>query len=81
MLSLRDIRNGVLVSLWFVFLTFPLLVIKVNPIERIVTWRWQNMLYIGGASFVLYMASRAFLKHKHARLERISRGPAKENIE
>ena len=47
MFSLKDIRNAFLVVLWFMFLTFPLMVIKVNPIERIVTWRWQNMLYVG----------------------------------
>jgi len=70
MISLKDIRGAFLVSLWFVFLTFPLMVIKVNPIERIITWRWQNMLYIGGATFILYLVSRFFLRQKEARLER-----------
>jgi branched-chain amino acid transport system ATP-binding protein len=26
------------------FLTFPVMVIRVNPIENIVEWRWWNML-------------------------------------
>jgi branched-chain amino acid transport system permease protein len=49
----REIKRSFLISLWFVFLTFPLLVIKVNPIERVVHWRWQNMLYVAIASFTI----------------------------
>jgi branched-chain amino acid transport system permease protein len=64
MVSLKDIRNAFLVALRFIFLTFPLMVIKVNPIEKVITWRWQNMLYIGGASFVLFLVSRIFAKHR-----------------
>ncbi len=67
MVSLKDIRNALLVALWFVFLTFPLLVIKVNPIDRVIAWRWHNMMYIGGASFVLYLAGRIFSRHRQAR--------------
>ncbi len=67
MITLRDIRKGFLVSLWFAFLTFPLLVVKVNPIERIVFWRWHNMLYISAATFILYLLSRFFLQHRDKR--------------
>ena len=66
--SAKDIRNGLLVALWFVFLTFPLLAVKVNPIEKIVTWRWQNMLYVGAGSFLLYLVSRSYLKHRNSLL-------------
>ena len=51
MVTLKEIRSGLGVSLWFIFLTFPLLVIKVNPIDKVITWRWQNMVYVGLASF------------------------------
>jgi branched-chain amino acid transport system permease protein len=81
MISLKDIRSAFLVALWFVFLTFPLMVIKVNPIERIITWRWQNMLYIGGATFVLYLVSRIYLRQKEARLERKRLEQKKEQVE
>lgn len=70
MITRQDIRNAFLVSLWFVFLTFPLMVIKVNPMEHVVSWRWGNMFYVAAGSFVLYLLSRAFLRHKekgHAR--------------
>ena len=47
-----------LISLWFVFLTFPFMVIKVNPLERVIHWRWENMLYVAVASFVLSLFFR-----------------------
>ena len=52
MISLKDLKNAFLVSLWFVFLTFPLMVIKVNPFERTVGWRWENMGYVAVGSFI-----------------------------
>ena len=75
MITLKDIRSALLVSLWFVFLTFPLLVVKVNPIERTVLWRWHNMLYIAGGSFILYLLSRLFFIHADKRRERLAREP------
>lgn len=81
MVSLKDIRNALLVALWFVFLTFPLLVIKVNPIERVITWRWQNMLYIAGGSFVFFLVSRMFTKHRETRQEKTSKDHKKEKTE
>jgi branched-chain amino acid transport system permease protein len=76
MISLKDIRNALLVSLWFIFLTFPLMVIKVNPIERVIDWRWLNMLYIGAGSFLLYLISRIYISHKKHRDQRKKQEPA-----
>lgn len=53
MFSYQEIKKTALISLWFVFLTFPILVIKVDPIERIVEWRWENALYIGVGIFLV----------------------------
>ncbi|MFW6324498.1 MAG: ABC transporter permease subunit, partial [Desulfovibrionales bacterium] len=47
------ILRSLAVSGWFIFLTFPLMVIRVNTINDVVEWRWMNMLYIGIGSFVL----------------------------
>jgi branched-chain amino acid transport system permease protein len=80
MITLQDIKKAFLVSLWFVFLTFPLMVIKINPYERIVTWRWANMLYIAAGSFILYLLSRAFLKHKEKKHDQLAREPQKATI-
>ena len=54
----KEIRTSFFISLWFVFLTFPLMVIKVDPIERIIHWRWWNMLYVALATFSLSFLAR-----------------------
>ncbi len=50
---MRIFVKAFLVSLWFMALTFPLLVIRVNTLDGSVNLRWNNMLFIGAASFVL----------------------------
>ena len=51
MISLAEIKKSFLVSLWFMFLTFPIMVIRVNTIYKRVEWRWDNMLLVGIGSF------------------------------
>ena len=60
MVSFKDFKAALGVSLWFVFLTFPIMVIKVDPIERIIRWRWENALYVAIASFLFYLVSRLY---------------------
>ena len=67
LISLNDIKKALLVSLWFIFLTFPLLVLKVNPFERTIALRWQNMAYVAAGSFILYLISRIVLASKAAK--------------
>jgi branched-chain amino acid transport system permease protein len=78
MISLKDIGNGILVALWFMFLTFPLLVIKINPLENTVLWRWGNMVAIGACSFFFYLVSRVFIAYRAHRRERIRLGLIQE---
>ncbi len=81
MISLKDIRNGIVIALWFMFLTFPLLVIKVNPVEKIIAWRWHNLLWVGIVSFCIYLISRIFLARRAARQERIRLGQEQERAD
>jgi branched-chain amino acid transport system permease protein len=41
------------------FLTFPIMVIRVNTIENVIEWRWMNLMYIGCGSFFLSFLWRA----------------------
>ena len=63
MLSLNDIKKGGLISLWFIFLTFPIMVVKVDPLERIIRMRWQNALMVGVGTFFIYLLM-TFLKNR-----------------
>lgn len=64
MISLTDIRKSSLIALWFVFLTFPIMVIKADPFNETVSWRWENMIYVALASFVLSLLSTVFQQRK-----------------
>jgi branched-chain amino acid transport system permease protein len=64
MFNLSEIRKSFFVSLWFMFLTFPIMVIRVNPVEKVIEWRWKNMLFIGVGSFILSFVWRYLLARK-----------------
>jgi branched-chain amino acid transport system permease protein len=63
---MNELRKSFLVSLWFMFLTFPIMVIRVNTAEKIVIWRWENMAMIGIGSFVLSFVWRWAIRRKEA---------------
>lgn len=52
------------------FLTFPIMVIRVNPIEKIVEWRWRNMLFIGLGSFILSYVWRYMIRQKESGMKK-----------
>jgi len=57
------------------FLTFPIMVIRVDTIEKIIEWRWMNMIYVGLGSFVLSFVWRYLLrKGVSGRTERADAG-------
>lgn len=64
MTSFKKIKKSFFVCLWFMFLTFPIMVIKVNTIENIIEWRWVNMAMVGIGSFLLSFVWRYLLEKK-----------------
>jgi len=51
--SLLEIRKSIFISLWFMFLTFPIMVIRIKPLDRTIEWRWMNLVYVGVGTFLL----------------------------
>lgn len=49
---LKDIRASFVIALWFIVLTFPLMVIRVNTITDTIEWRWERILLVGVGSLV-----------------------------
>ncbi len=74
MIGLDKIRRSFFVALWFVFLTFPLMVIRVNTIYDTVEWRWHNMAFIGAGSFLLSLLWTYLLERRNRALRRQRRG-------
>ena len=60
MIDKKRIQRAGLVSMWFMLLTFPLLVIKADPINKVVIWRFHNLLWIGLASFFASLLAGMF---------------------
>ncbi|MCW5200161.1 branched-chain amino acid ABC transporter permease, partial [Desulfobulbus sp. F1] len=68
-----QLKQATRIALWFAFLTFPLIVIKVNPYERTVEWRWQNLLYVAIAAFICSVLSSTFLHRKNVAVNKLKR--------
>ncbi len=81
MISLQETQRSAKVALWFMFLTFPILVIKVDPLEKIVSWRWENMAYVGIGTFVLSLVARLFFeRQKHRKQRQLERKIERHNL-
>lgn len=61
---MQSMIKSFLVSIWFMFLTFPLVVIHVDSLTSTVSWRWENMAFIGIGSFFLSFLWRYMLQRK-----------------
>lgn len=59
-----ELKKSFIVSLWFMFLTFPIMVIRVNTVENIIQWRWGNLLLVAAGSFVLSAVWRYLIRRK-----------------
>ena len=73
-----ELRKSLGVSLWFMFLTFPIMVIRVNPVEKQIDWRWKNMIFIGVGSFILSFIWRYLLERKEKGRRRADAGEAEK---
>jgi len=64
----KDIKRSGLFAVWFMFLTFPIMVIKVNTVNDTVEWRWLNMFIIGIATFVLSHVWKLLIDRREGRI-------------
>ena len=62
------LRGAAAVALWFMFLTLPLLAVRVDTLQGVVEWRWTNLLWVGAASFLLALLWRAWSAWRQQRL-------------
>jgi len=58
---MKIIKSSFWVAIWFIILTFPIMVIKVNTIDQIIEWRYKNILWVGLISFVLAIIWQKFM--------------------
>jgi len=53
-----ELKRSFWVAVWFMLLTFPIMVIKVDPYEKLIFWRWKNLFLVGAGSFIISFAVR-----------------------
>ena len=66
---IQYLKKAGITALWFAFLTFPLVVIKVHPYENTVDWRWLNLLYAALLGFFGSLARQIFVAVKARRTQ------------
>jgi len=80
MFSLNEIKKSILIALWFMFLTFPIMVIKVNTIYKTIEWRWERLFMVGIGAFVLSFVWRFFIKRKEEGIQKADMGEEQQTI-
>lgn len=61
---MKHIVKSTVISAWFMFLTFPIMVVYINPLDYSVSWRWKNLAYVGISAFFGSLAWRYMLWRK-----------------
>ena len=66
---MAHLKRSIGISLWFMFLTLPLMVVRVNTINNEIEWRWSNMLWVGLCAFALAWFWHFSVERRAARRE------------
>ncbi|MCF6246694.1 MAG: branched-chain amino acid ABC transporter permease [Desulfobacula sp.] len=64
MVTKKEIKQSFFIALWFMVLTFPIMVIKVNTIKHIILFRWENFVWVGVIGFFASLIWNYFLRLK-----------------
>ncbi len=80
MTPFAEIKKSLWAALWFMFLTFPILVIRVNTIDNTIAWRWDRLLWVGIGSFVLSLVWRRLMRRRQNRQGRPDAAPSRSAL-
>ena len=58
----QQLKQSLIIAFWFMILTFPIMVIKVNTIENTIVFRWFNLLWVGVLAFFASLIWNYFLR-------------------
>jgi branched-chain amino acid transport system permease protein len=62
----QQLKQSLIIAFWFMILTFPIMVIKVNTIQNIIVFRWFNLLWVGILTFFASLVWNYFLRRTEA---------------
>ncbi|MGE0084219.1 MAG: branched-chain amino acid ABC transporter permease [Desulfococcaceae bacterium] len=75
---LNEFKKSFVTAIWFMFLTFPILVIRVNTVENIIQWRWRNMAFAGIGSFFISFVWRYLIRRKEMGIKKNENGESRK---
>lgn len=61
---MRHAVKALLVALWFMVLTFPLMGVRIHMLDNTLHWRWDRMVMLGAGIFVLALFWRWCFERK-----------------
>ncbi len=67
MITKQNIKQAILAAFWFMVLTFPIMVIKVNTIKKTIDFRWHALIGIGVGTFAASLIWNYMLRLKEGR--------------
>ena len=62
--ALREAALSAGTALWFMFLTFPIMVMKISPLDKTIQWRLNRMVWVGVSTFVLSLVWRYLMARR-----------------
>lgn len=62
--ALSLFKRALTAAVWLAFLTLPIMVIRVDTVEKTVTWRWMHLAYMFVGSFLLAFVWYALLDRR-----------------
>lgn len=75
------LKKSIIVSLWFMFLTLPIMGVYVNSLENTVTWHFDRIGYVGIGVFFLSFVWRFLMeKREMGRKQEEENGEVKQSL-
>ena len=75
---MAHLKRSLGIGLWFMFLTLPLMVVRVNTVNREVEWRWMNLVWVGLGAFVIAWFWQYSIERRAARRTQVAADPHPE---
>ena len=69
---MTHLKRSLGIGLWFMFLTLPLMVVRVNTVSREVEWRWANLVWAGVCAFAIAWLWQFSIERRKARRAQVA---------
>ena len=75
---MTHLKKSLGLCLWFMFLTLPLMAVRVNTVNQEIEWRWANVLWVGACAFAIAWLWQFSIERRMARRAEAATDPHPE---